>query len=134
MKKAPYLGKVILYWCDICNIPLLENIRCQICETKQQHDSKTRKVRITPPGDIRPAFDDDYVVLRETINREFGDGQNMALGREVFPSENNVLLNSVGGLDRVDDLIMDVINMGHLIYDIITQKYTRSPPLYSLSI
>jgi phosphoadenosine phosphosulfate reductase len=62
------LGKMALRWCDVCNLPVLESKECGKCK------GETREVRLTPPGDIRPAFDHDLKLIRKIIDSQFGEG------------------------------------------------------------
>jgi phosphoadenosine phosphosulfate reductase len=54
---AVRLGKLVLRWCEACELPILNIKHCSIC------GSKTKSVVHTPPGDIRPAFDFDLDLL-----------------------------------------------------------------------
>ena len=51
--KIPFLGEVKLFWCKTCNIPLIDDFKCNIC------GNIGFKVNITPPGDVRPGFSYD---------------------------------------------------------------------------
>ncbi|KAA0001984.1 MAG: phosphoadenosine phosphosulfate reductase, partial [Thermoplasmata archaeon] len=51
------LGKLVLHHCDFCNLPLLKEV-C-IC------GNAARKVAVTPPGDVRPAFARDRELMKE---------------------------------------------------------------------
>ena len=91
MSKPVYLGDLLLYWCPDCNVPVLGK-KCG-CGKKTFH------VDITPPGDIRPAFEHDI----EHINR---------ISREQFNrpllAENSVaVLNKAPYDDRMDEIIAD---------------------------
>lgn len=77
------LGKMALRWCDHCNVPVLEQKKCAICE------GDTRQMEITPPGDVRPAFAHDLQLIRATIDRQFGAG----CGAAAIPADHVVLLN-----------------------------------------
>ena len=117
--KIPYLGKVSLFWCPSCQVPLLDKFPCNIC------GQKGLEVKISPPGDIRPAFSGDYKILRDTLDQQFGSG----LGEAMVPSAKIVLLNRIGGLDRTDEVIMDGRIIGILRYDIIQAKFLFQPKL-----
>jgi len=91
------LGKIHLRWCDKCNIPILEQASCGIC------GGKTREVKLTPPGDARPAFDSDIRRVRRLIDAQFGEGT----GRTVIPDGRIVLLNKAPDIDRMDEVIAD---------------------------
>lgn len=104
---AVRLGKILLRWCLNCNIPILEEKKCTLC------GENTEEVRLTPPGDPRPAFEEDILLLRRTVDRQFGDGSGSAL----FPDGKIVLLNKVPALDRMDEVIMDGKIIGTLRFD-----------------
>ncbi|MFQ6106576.1 MAG: phosphoadenosine phosphosulfate reductase family protein [Thermoplasmata archaeon] len=104
---AVRLGKMHLRWCKQCNVPVLEQGRCSVCGTP------TSGVEVTPPGDIRPAFDSDVRLIRETIEAQFGRGA----GKSLIPDDKIVLLNGVPHLDRMDEIILDGQVLGALQYN-----------------
>jgi phosphoadenosine phosphosulfate reductase len=91
------LGKMHLRWCDRCNVPVLEQTRCCRC------NSSTREVKLTPPGDARPAFDHDIEKARALIDRQFGHG----CGKRLLPDGKLYLLNKAPDIDRMDEVIAD---------------------------
>lgn len=115
--RIPYLGKVALYWCDTCNSPLLEHFPCAQC------GNPPRKVSITPPGDIRPAFDQDYIILRDLINSTFGE----PIGDIIFSSKQLILLNRIGGIDRIDEVLLNGYILGLLQYSPIANHFSFYP-------
>jgi len=58
---------------------------------------------LTPPGDVRPAFEANIRLLREIINQQFGD----KCGEYMFPDDQIVLMNKIPALDRMDEIIVD---------------------------
>ncbi len=107
------LGKLALYHCDECNIPLL----------KRSYDGKAaRHVAITPPGDVRPAFDFDVAMLEKLLKKQFGSA--------YLPPV--ILLNSIPAIDRSDEVIIDGRVAGVLYYDIFRQSFYFQPrPWYA---
>ncbi len=105
---AVRLGKNHLRWCDSCNLPLLERKDCPLC------GESTREVEVTPPADVRPAFDRDLELIRLTADEQFGEG----CGEALLPSGRVVLLNKVPALDRMDEVIVDGEVVGALRYDL----------------
>ena len=101
--KAPYLGRIDLYWCQSCNVPVLAK-RCSACE------KATEKISITPPGDVRPAFARDIEVINQAAEEGFGV--------PLITDERIVLLNSVPGFDRFDEIIIDGAVAGALRFDV----------------
>lgn len=91
------LGKMHLRWCDTCNVPVLEQPRCSKC------GSDTREVKLTPPGDARPAFEFDVRRARALVDEQFGPG----CGAGLIPDGKIVLLNKAPDMDRMDEVILD---------------------------
>jgi phosphoadenosine phosphosulfate reductase len=112
--KIPYLGKMLLFWCKSCNVPVL-GCECAKCS------GKTKKVEVTPPGDIRPAFDNDIELINKTTEKEFGS--------IIIPKNKIILLNSAPGHDRFDEVIMDGRVIGVLKYDVKRLDYSFLPRL-----
>ncbi len=96
-KKRPFLGPLLLSWCDHCNVPIASGSHCGYC------DGATRHVSIAPPGDVRPAFAGDLERLIKSITRQYGTRAAQAL----FPSDKVVLLNAIPDLDRCEEVILD---------------------------
>ena len=65
MSRQVYLGKLTLYWCDSCNVPVLGK-KCARC------GATTRYVDCTPPGDIRPAFKFDIDLINSAMSTAVG--------------------------------------------------------------
>ncbi len=106
MGKPVYLGKLKLYWCDECNVPLLSG-KCGLCR------KRGRKVRITPPGEVRIGFEGDMDILNETLERSFG----------VRIDEHLVLFNRIPHYDRMDEVIVNGRVIGNLRYDINKRRF-----------
>jgi phosphoadenosine phosphosulfate reductase len=102
------LGKMHLRWCGHCNLPILEAESCGLC------DGRTKSVSVTPPGDVRPAFEHDIALIRSLAELQFGPG----CGAALVPDGALVLMNKVPGLDRMDEVIMDGTVIGTLRYDL----------------
>lgn len=115
--RAPYLGKVALFWCDSCNVPLLKNQKCNVCQ------NSAKKVSVSPPGDVRPAFAADYQLLRKVVNKYYG----LNLGTILFSEKNVILLNRIGGLDRAEEVIMNGNVIGQLIFNPLTKEFSFNP-------
>ncbi len=96
-KKKPYLGPLLLAWCDHCNVPLVKRVRCGRC------GAKTRSVPVTPPGDARPAFNTDRDRIIATIAAQYGN----SVAQQFLPSDKVVLLNSIPDIDCCEEIIVD---------------------------
>lgn len=88
--RLSYLGKLLLHWCDDCHVPVLSG-RCAC-------GAPTRSVPVTPPGDIRLAFDEDC----RFINRLYQD----YFGAPLVPEGEIALLNKVPDIDRMDEVVL----------------------------
>ena len=89
-KNSPFLAPVPFYWCDHCHAPVMGKL-CSCGE-------KTRPVSVTPPGDVRPAFDRD----RKLVNRIFTEH----FGVPLIPDDHIALLNKVPDEDRMEEVIL----------------------------
>ena len=108
------LGKLALYYCEECNIPLLKS-KCS-CGKEAVH------VKLTPPGDVRPAFEYDKKIVSETIREQFGSCYMPRV----------MLMNSVPAIDKSDEIIIDGKVAGLFYYDIFSKKfYFQSRPWYA---
>ena len=101
------LGEIHLHWCDDCNVPIVEEGECGLC------GSEAEKVEITPPADVRPAFEEDIELIRETIDRQWGEGYS----HEIISEGKPVVLNGIPYKDRMDEVIIDGKVVGALRYN-----------------
>ncbi|TFF92503.1 phosphoadenosine phosphosulfate reductase [Candidatus Thorarchaeota archaeon] len=111
---APYLARIRLFWCDTCNVPLVEENPCSIC------GATPRRVQITPPGDPYPAMEGHIRSIRTTLDRQYGEG----VGEKVVPSNKTVVMNKAGALDAMYEIIVDGHIIGRLRFDIAKMDYT----------
>lgn len=88
--RRSYLGKLALHWCDHCHVPVLGK-RCAC-------GAETRQVAITPPGDIRPAFEADVRHVNTVFQEYFGVG--------LIPEGHLALLNKIPDADRMEEIIV----------------------------
>jgi phosphoadenosine phosphosulfate reductase len=105
-------GKINLRWCEHCNLPLIGK-KCSIC------GNEGSRVELTPPGDVRPAFDFDVKMIRDIVDSQFGEGCGLAL----LPEDKVFLLNRAPSEDRMDEIIVDGRVVGALRYDIFKQRF-----------
>ncbi len=98
-----YLGKLTLFWCDSCNVPVLGK-KCTRC------GAATRYVDCTPPGDIRPAFKFDVDLINSAIEDGFGPGG-------LIPADKVVVLNKAPYEDRLDEIFVDGRMFGAIRFD-----------------
>ncbi|MGD1060848.1 MAG: phosphoadenosine phosphosulfate reductase family protein, partial [Methanomassiliicoccales archaeon] len=83
-------------------------------ETCGRCSSPTTPVKVTPPGDIRPASKADIALIREMADREFGPGTGLAL----LPDDEIVVMNKIPALDRMEEVVVDGEVVATLRYDI----------------
>ncbi|HME51020.1 MAG TPA: phosphoadenosine phosphosulfate reductase family protein [Candidatus Lokiarchaeia archaeon] len=118
-KRVPYLGKITTRWCMNCDVPVLRGKVCPECK------ADLKSLSLTPPGDVRPAFDFDIALLRETCNKLFVQG----VGEYLFPEKIVILLNKIGSLDLDYQVIAHGKIVGNLRYDIFNQDFDFIPTL-----
>jgi len=98
-----------------CNLPVLSR-RCGICS------GRTRAVSVSPPGDVRPAFERDVEIINRTVERCFGVP-------DLIPADKVVILNKASGRDRFDEVIVDGRVLGVLEYEVEEGRYSFLPRL-----
>lgn len=114
-----FLGPLLLNWCKCCNLPILEAKICGLC------GSQTSKVKINPPGDVRPALKGDLNRLRDVIDRKYGKN----IGYKMLPDDKIILLNKVSSLERSDEVIVDGQVIGNLFFDPVDMGWDFAPKL-----
>ncbi|WP_292486371.1 phosphoadenosine phosphosulfate reductase family protein [Methanohalobium sp.] len=107
MSKPLYLGKLHLYWCRSCNLPILsEKCNCS---------SDTDKLEVTPPGDVRPAFKHDIDFINSISIKQFNT--------PLVSTRKIVLLNKIPSEDRMEEIIVDGEIIGSIRYEIEDLKW-----------
>ncbi len=107
MSKALYLGELLLYWCPSCNVPVLGK-KCS-CGTA------TGQVTITPPGDIRPAFQYDIDLINKLSIEQFN--------APLIADERVVVMNKSPYDDRMDEVIVDGEVIGTIRFELEHLKW-----------
>ncbi|MDD5473330.1 MAG: phosphoadenosine phosphosulfate reductase family protein [Candidatus Methanoperedens sp.] len=108
-----YLGELLLYWCPSCNLPILgKTCAC---------GAATKKIDITPPGDIRPAFQYDIDLINRTTEKQFGI--------KLIPEGRLVVLNKAPYEDRMDEVVFDSTVMGSLRFELEKMGWVFIPRL-----
>lgn len=108
MSKPVYLGELLLYWCSLCNVPVLGK-KCGCGAT-------TKKVTITPPGDIRPAFEHDINHINSISIKQFN--------APLIPPGHLVVLNKAPYDDRMDEIIIDGEVIARIRFEIDGLRWT----------
>lgn len=70
-------------------------------------------MKITPPGDYRPAFDFDIKRIRKTVEGQFGAGT----GKAMIPEGRLVVLNKCPAVDAMDEVIVDGQVVGSHVFE-----------------
>lgn len=97
-----------VYWCPHRNVPLLKD-RCR--------DNKLApQLKLTEPGDARPAFDHDIETIREAYQNEFGTLK----GFDDFLGKGVVMLNKVPFMDEMKEIISQGAVIGRVYYEPVT--------------
>jgi phosphoadenosine phosphosulfate reductase len=117
MSRQAYLGKLVLHWCDSCNVPVLGK-KCSRC------GSPTRYVDCTPPGDIRPAFPFDVELINRAIEDSFGHPG-------LIPKDKLVVLNKAPYEDRLDEVFVDGRMLGAIRFDPYRLKWMFMPRAFA---
>jgi phosphoadenosine phosphosulfate reductase len=115
--KAPFLGRLKLYWCSTDNLPILDKSICPLCK------NPTTKINVTPPGDVRPAFENDLRRIRETIDNSYGKG----LGQLLLPENHIYLINRTPGLDFSVEILSNGFIYGRLVYNLFKERFEFHP-------
>ncbi len=116
---APFLGKIKLHWCDVCNLPILDNFKCDIC------GNEPRKVDLTPPGDPFPIQGEFLKKVRNVIDELYGTN----IGLKLLPDDKIILANKSPSQEGMYEIIVDGYVIGKLKYNIYTKKNYFSPTL-----
>ena len=107
MPSPVFLGPNLNFWCNYCNIPILEVTQCPICE------SKLKKLQIAPPFEVTPAFERDLNLIRQVIDTQYGLG----VGMKLIPPDKIILLNKAPYYDRMDEIIVDGYVIGNIRFN-----------------
>jgi phosphoadenosine phosphosulfate reductase len=108
-----YLGELLLYWCPSCTLPVLgKTCAC---------GAGTKKIDITPPGDVRPAFRYDIDLINRTTEKQFG--------LKLIPEGGLVVLNKAPYEDRMDEVIFDGAVVGSLRFELEKMEWVFIPRL-----
>ncbi len=105
MGRPVFLGKAYINWCEECNVPLIGD-SCAV-----HGRGKVFRLNITPPGDLRFAFEKDIEFIRSVFEEHYG----VDVG-ELFDGK-IVLLNKTPGEDDVYEVILDGYVFGWVRFD-----------------
>jgi phosphoadenosine phosphosulfate reductase len=117
MKKI-YLGKMVLHWCAECNLPVLDS-KCACGKT-------AHKVKVTPPGDIRPAFPHDIRHINETAIARFKAA--------LIPENKIAILNKVPSDDRMEEIIVDGTVLANIRFEVESRQWILLPRMAGATV
>ncbi len=93
-----------------------------LCSGKQCGCGKsTKRVEVTPPGDIRPAFDYDIKRINSVSEKQFN--------APLIPDGHLVVLNKAPYEDRMDEIIVDGEVLASLRFEIENCEWVLLPRL-----
>ncbi|WP_297439369.1 phosphoadenosine phosphosulfate reductase family protein [Thermococcus sp.] len=105
MGRPVFLGKAYINWCEKCNVPLIGD-SCAV-----HGEESVFRLNITPPGDLRFAFEKDIWFIRSVFREHYG----VDVG-ELFEGK-VVLLNKTPGEDDAYEIILDGYVFGWIRFD-----------------
>lgn len=105
-----------VYWDASRGVPVFERGACE---------GHCIRLRLTQPGDVRPAFERDYLVTREAV--EYSLGGEAAKLLLPASSDSLVLLNRVQAIDAADEVIVAGLTVGVRMYDLLRRRWVFKP-------
>lgn len=111
----------LVYWSIDLGVPVFRRSR--------QYGDLFR-IKLVPPGDIRPAFEADVEATCRAIEETYGK----ELASRVFGRKPLVLLNKVQSIDASDEVIVSGYSIGIREYDIYLRKWVFKPMYYGVKL
>ncbi|WP_456422608.1 phosphoadenosine phosphosulfate reductase domain-containing protein [Thermococcus sp.] len=105
MGRPVFLGKAYINWCEKCNVPLMG----ESCAVHGKEN--VFRLDITPPGDLRFAFERDLEFIKEVFKEHFGVDIGKVLDGKV------VLLNKLPSEDEAYEIIVDGYVFGYVKFE-----------------
>ncbi|WP_048206502.1 phosphoadenosine phosphosulfate reductase family protein [Methanococcoides methylutens] len=101
----------VIFWCKECNVPLIK-AECGSC------GGNVLEVKLSGTGDIRFCSPYEREVLADLLLSEYGCDP---IGLHM------VLLNKIPGDDKTDEVIVDGLKVGVLLYDMYRMAHRFEP-------
>jgi len=114
-----------LRWCPSCGLPVLGVERCPRC------GGPTLEVKLAPPGDARPAWEEEK---RETWRRAVEELGGEAAERLLGGPDRLWLLNPVQAVDAADEVIVDGHTVATRLYDPLLGEWRIRPDRVGVEI
>ncbi|MDW8034642.1 MAG: phosphoadenosine phosphosulfate reductase family protein [Nitrososphaerota archaeon] len=108
--------KTSLFWCGECNVPLLGS-ECNRCR------SSVKKISLPPYTDPRPAFQEDFEIIREALVNCYGED----VISSVIMSDHPTVLVNLHFLDQAYEIIQDGVSIGRVFFDFYTLSWRFKP-------
>ncbi len=124
-EKATKLFRSIvprIYWSFELGIPVFHY--------NEKSYGRLYRLKLVPPGDVRPAFKNDHKILYNAVKHDYGK----AFADRLFSSKPFILLNKVQGIDAADEVIISGYSIGIREYDILNRKWVFKPMYYGIKL
>ncbi|AEM39128.1 phosphoadenosine phosphosulfate reductase [Pyrolobus fumarii 1A] len=107
----------VVWWSEELGVPVFDKGGCRgVCW----------KLRLTQPGDLRPAFERDVEVTREAIEYSLGG----EAAKRLLPGGSLVLLNRVQAIDAADEVIVGGRTIGTRMFDLYRRRWVFKPDYF----
>ncbi len=112
----------IIYWSVDLGTPVF------VKDTEKY--GRLKKIKLVPPGDVRPAFTRDvenlYIMIKEQYSKPYAE--------RLFSKNPLVLLNRVQAIDMADEVVVSGYSIGIREYDIAGRKWLFKPMYYGVRL
>ncbi|MEM1545288.1 MAG: phosphoadenosine phosphosulfate reductase family protein [Candidatus Methanomethylicia archaeon] len=103
---------VKLWWCSVCNSPLLDSLCCKC-------GGHGFRIDLADPGDARPAFSYDVEILRNALELESGFNMfDKFIGYNSF-----ILLNKLMYIDDMKEVFVNGVRLGKIFYNPVERRW-----------
>ena len=111
MGRPVFLGKAYVNWCGKCNVPLIGD-SCAV-----HGKESVFRLNVTPPGDLRFAFERDIEFIRSVFEEHYGVDVGGILDGKI------VLLNKLPSEDDAYEIIVDGYVFGYVKFNPLELKW-----------
>jgi len=105
-----------LWWCTNCDIPLVSEY-CSRC------GSAGKRLRVVPPGDVRPMFEYEHRLFVDSVSKIYGRRFVRSLGLD----RGLVVLNRIQGVDASYEVVAHGMSVGVWYFDIARLEWRFKP-------
>ncbi len=100
-----------MFYCYDCSLPIIVSHKCPQCK------KDVKNVQLTPPFDVRPAIQEEVLILKNLIESNYGDNT------KIIHKDDIILLNHVGSEDQMEEIIFYGKSIGTRRYDLKSSKW-----------